>query len=101
VIQVQVRLYDVAYGSRIYIYPLELVDDEIVLVHHGIVGVDDVSPVPAGVPGHLQGVAAIVEYVAAGVGDQIERNRYLVRVTEPLVHLDELHLRLEAAALEK
>ena len=49
VIQVQVRLYDVAYGSRVHIHPLELVDDEIVLIHHGVVGIDDVRPMPAGV----------------------------------------------------
>jgi hypothetical protein len=30
-----------------------------------------------------------------------EGNGYLVRVPEPLVHLDELDLGLEAAALEK
>src|SRR5215213_11432947 len=55
----------------------------------------DVLPVPAGVLGDLECVAAVVEYVAPRVRYQKERNRNLVSIAQPLVHLDELHLRLD------
>jgi len=45
----QVRLYDVAHGSRVNVHPLQLVDDEIFLAHHRLIRLYDVRPVPAGV----------------------------------------------------
>src|SRR5215210_2831678 len=101
VVEMQMRLYDVANRSRVDIHPLQLVDDEVVLAHHRFVCLDDVPPMAAGVPCYLEGVAAVVEYVAPWVGYEVERDRNLVGVAQPLVHLDELHLSLQAAALEE
>ena len=91
----QVRLYDVAHGSRVNVHPLQMVDDEIVLAHYRFIRLYDVRPVPAGVLGDLERVAAVVEYVTPGMRYQKERNRNLVWITQPLIHLDELHLRLD------
>ena len=91
----------ITYRGGVHVHPLQLADDEVVLGHHRVVGVHHRVPVTAGVLGNLEGVSAVVKHAAPGVRDQEERNRDLVRVPESLVHLDELDLGLEAAALEK
>jgi hypothetical protein len=66
VVEVQVRLHDVAYRARVYVHRLELVHDEVVLCHYRLVDLRNLTPVAVRVPSCLQGVAAIEDDVAAG-----------------------------------
>src|SRR5919199_5300759 len=101
VVEVQVRLHDVAHRARVYVHGLELVHHEVVLRHYRLVDLRDLAPVAVRVTSRLQSVAAIEEDVAAGGCDQEERNRDLVWFPHPLIHLYELRIGFKATALEE
>ena len=100
VVEVQMRLQDEADARRVEAVRLQRRDACLLRGHDRVVHVEGVTPVGALVLGALGRVAAVDDDVAARVGDQEPRHRDLVRLTQPLAHLDVLDVALERAALE-